>query len=699
LSQVFLGSTSLSCNPTFGEQVFNFKKSILLALMANLALWSQPNTGTVKPSYPITPDEVAGVTNLGAGVNTPQSEYTPFITADERFLFFQTNRLPSAGGDGDFDLWYSMNKGTEAEPRYEVSGNVGIPVNSGTLDGHPTLRKLPSGEYEMYFCSFASAGRPGPKLTNIYHTVWQGGKLSVPSPVEEINSDYHDRMPSISQDGKYLFFSSDRPGGHGGDDIWYSVLDAATGKWGAPVNAGKINTSNSEVTPALHSDGTTLYFSSKRDGGVGGYDIYFTQSVARLADPDAKDMLAEGWAEIMNLGKPFNSEFDDEYPTVTENGERVYFTSNRIGGIGSADVYWARVPLFARPVLHITWTGKTLSRGGSSPVAAKLRLTTGDKTVAEVATTVADDGRFKLNLVSNKIYNLKAESEGAKTVEETLDTGKAGRKSKIEKDLVFRGNLILPARFAFDVQFFSAAGKRLYPKARYRIIPQAETFSELKFRKRKPALITLNKPTFKSEDEAITEADGFVIEMEAKKKGYTDLSEKRAFETILKPFAEKIPGVVTLKYVMQGAGEKSSKKEPESIQKPSNGPNQLKYLGRVFFASDVSDKTRDNVDSLMRRVAKYWKGHNKPRVYIYGHSDSAGATPYNRRLSAARAQLIKKLLIQKGVWARKIVVKGVGEAQRRVRNDNSDAGRRKNRRAEIYVIAPVEDPAPPSEEK
>ncbi|HNL54859.1 MAG TPA: hypothetical protein PKI36_10665, partial [Turneriella sp.] len=138
--------------------------------------------------YPVTPGEIADIHNLGAGINTPDSEYTPFITPDERFLFFQSNREGAVGPEGDFDLWYSMNKnaGKAEDPLFETSANVGLPINSESLDGHPSLRKLPTGEYEMYFSSFSSATRQGPQLTNIYYTVWRGGKWTVPQPVAEL---------------------------------------------------------------------------------------------------------------------------------------------------------------------------------------------------------------------------------------------------------------------------------------------------------------------------------------------------------------------------------------------------------------------------------------------------------------------------------------------------------------------------------
>ncbi|HRP70931.1 MAG TPA: hypothetical protein PLY93_15520, partial [Turneriella sp.] len=166
----------------------------------------------IQTSVPVTPDNQAQLVNV-AGINTPYSEYTPFITADEHFLYFQSNRPGGVASSGDFDLWFSENMATNGTPEFKMPVNVDLPVNSAYFDGHPSLRQLPSGEYEMYFCSFAIDDREGPEQTNIYYTIQKNGKWTIPAPVIEVNTEFHDRMPSISQDGRYLYFSSDRPGG------------------------------------------------------------------------------------------------------------------------------------------------------------------------------------------------------------------------------------------------------------------------------------------------------------------------------------------------------------------------------------------------------------------------------------------------------------------------------------------------------
>lgn len=680
--------------------MFRKTTTIIVALATAGALTAEAG------KYPITPNEAADLHNLGGGVNTHESEYTPYITPDEKFLFYQSNREPSAGGDGDFDLWYSMNKNAEkgGDPLFEISGNVGLPVNSDSLDGHPSLRRLPTGEFEMFFSSFASATRPGPKLTNIYHTIWKGGKWTVPEPVIEVNTDFHDRMPSISQDGRYLFFSSDRLGGKGGDDIWFAERDEKTGHWGQPQNAGSVNTSASEVTPSIHSDGITLYFSSDHAGGVGGFDIYFTQSISKLENPEAEHIAAKGWAPPLNLGKPFNSEFDDEYPTVIATGERVYFTSNRSEGLGAFDIYRARVPLFARPTIRLSLTGKTLIAGSKRPVSAKVILVSGE--IKQQVETSAENGAgYKLQLNNQKQYQLRAEATGFRKIAEEFDTRTRYDHPEITKDLLFVRDIKLPKSVSYVVRIEDAAGKPLAVKAKYRLTPVQKRLSALKIGK-KQSLLKVDD-FGGSEEKALTALEGYVLEVQADKKGYEPLKEKRSLSTELDRFNDQVPELLEIRFAMAAKGqaavkpapkvEEAAKSEPvpeaedavtEDRELKSPGGGSFSFVGRIYFASDASDAALSNPKSVVKRTAAAWKKNRGARIFVYGHGDTQGATAHNKQLSVKRAILVKKMLVAEGVPARKITAQGAGESQPRYRRDNTEGKRQKNRRVEIYISIP-----------
>ncbi|MBC8987828.1 OmpA family protein [Pedobacter sp. N36a] len=130
---------------------------------------------------------------------------------------------------------------------------------------------------------------------------------------------------AISKDGRILYFTSDRPGGQGKTDIWYSEKQA-DGSWGNPLNCGpEINTPEEENFPTIVTDGS-LYYSSKGKIGLGGYDIYLSKGEKSK------------WGKSLNLKYPLNTTSDDFYLT-SDDGRSGYFSSNRPGGLGNDDIY------------------------------------------------------------------------------------------------------------------------------------------------------------------------------------------------------------------------------------------------------------------------------------------------------------------------------------------------------------------------
>jgi len=154
-----------------------------------------------------------------------------------------------------------------------------------------------------------------------------------------INSPDADSGPSVSADGLTLVFNSTRPGGEGGSDIWMSTRSAIDQPWGEPANLGSmVNSMGSDTNPSLSADGLALFFESERLWGCGKADIWMT----------TRSAVDAAWDEPVNLGTFVNTPETESGPALADNDTVLYFSSDGIGGQGSADLWM--VPL-KRPSL------------------------------------------------------------------------------------------------------------------------------------------------------------------------------------------------------------------------------------------------------------------------------------------------------------------------------------------------------------
>jgi len=143
-----------------------------------------------------------------------------------------------------------------------------------------------------------------------------------------INTKFRETHASLSADGRYLYFTSDRKGGYGGLDIYVSEVQE-DGSWGEPTNLGPaVNTELNEEGPYIHPDGKTLYFSSEGHKNLGGFDIFKVEKNE-----------FDTWTQAKNLGYPINTVEDDVFFIPSPNGKRIYLSSFRTGGIGDNDIY------------------------------------------------------------------------------------------------------------------------------------------------------------------------------------------------------------------------------------------------------------------------------------------------------------------------------------------------------------------------
>jgi outer membrane protein OmpA-like peptidoglycan-associated protein len=250
----------------------------------------------------INPEELSDT------VNQFVLQYFPALTADSETLLF-TALKP----EGDEDLLVSYRKnGTWTAP-VSISENINTVENEGT-------GTLSADGRTLVFT--ACNRRDGYGSCDLYISYKTGQAWSRPKNLGvAINSPYWESQASLSADGQKLYFVSDRVGGAGQRDIWFSKLQS-NGQWTAAQNAGSIINSNAdEASPFLHANGRTLFFASEGHQGLGGYDLFFADSTNT------------GWQVPRNLGYPINTSDNQVALFITSDGKYGYysFDTKRIG--------------------------------------------------------------------------------------------------------------------------------------------------------------------------------------------------------------------------------------------------------------------------------------------------------------------------------------------------------------------------------
>lgn len=326
--------------------------------------------------------------NLGPGINTADDEYMPTITADESTLIF-TRKI-----NNNEDFYQSVKVDGVWQTATYLSDQINTPQYN---EGAQSL----SQDGKVLF--FTGCNRPdGLGRCDIYISEKKGDDWSKPFNIgPPVNTTGWESQPSISADGRTLFFTSNRKGGYGGYDIWKSTL---TDKgWSEPENLGpNINTSMDEQSPFIHPDDSTLYFCSNGWPGLGGMDLF----VSRLGK-DGK------WGKPTNLGYPINSSGDENGLTLTANGTYAFFASNKLSGQGGFDIYTFELPPEMRPRQVTYVKGIVEDAITKQPLESAVEIIDLQKnTPVYQDYSSAEQGDFLATLTTGKNYGLNISRDG-----------------------------------------------------------------------------------------------------------------------------------------------------------------------------------------------------------------------------------------------------------------------------------------------
>ena len=425
------------------------------------------------------------IDNLGPNINSKYSDYAPVISTDETMMIFTSRREGSVGGkieNGQYfeDLYISYNEGGD---KWSPSTNMKT-INTEEHDA--SIGLSPDGSILYTF-----KGTPD---GNLYESKLKGDSWSKPKPLNKnINTKYHETSISTSSDCKVIYFVSERPKDEfgtpskGGKDIYKSERNE-NGEWGPARNIGApINTKYEEEGVFIHPDNRTMYFSSNREGSIGGYDIFYSE------------MDDEGnWGEPVNIGIPINTPEDDVFFIVAGNGRFAYMSSEREGGVGMQDIW--RITFLGPEKPMTTGTEDNLIASSNTLIQTavkqetvevkKVRLTIMKGTITDAETgnplesaieivdlekdevyatlsSNASTGKYLISLPSGKNYGITARTEGYLFHSENVDVPAATSYQEIIKDIKLKpinvGATIILSNIFFD-----------YNKATLRDISKAE---------------------------------------------------------------------------------------------------------------------------------------------------------------------------------------------------------------------------------
>lgn len=470
-------------------------------------------------------------------INSGPLQYFPVLTADEKKIFFtkRTSHQPQF----DEDIYVAEKDSMENwETPYPISRNINTPHNEGTC----TISA--DGKILIFTCCM---GRGGYGSCDLYISYEEGNDWSRPVNMgENINSSSWDSQPSLSADGRKLYFISDRPGGQGGRDIWLSYTDEK-GNWQPCINLGPaINTKKDEVSPFIHVNGQTLYFASKGYPGFGGYDLYSAEYINGV------------WSKPKNLGFPVNTPEDQVSLFVTANGKKGYYSldSYTDNGLPTSNIYCFDIPeeISVRNKSYYV-QGKILDAETHEPLKARIDLMDVNKN--DLVSRVYSDsifGEYTMVLTEGSEYALYVDCPG----------------------------------YIFESRNFN--------------LPKGSPY----------------KP----------------VQMDFY------LNKSRA-------------GAVTT-------------------------------LNNIFFDTDKYDLKEKSITEL-ERIIGYMQRFPEMKIEILGHTDDVGTAEYNLKLSIKRAEAVYDYLVDHGINPDRLDYKGFGQAKPAFPND-SEVNRSRNRRIEFMIL-------------
>ncbi|MDX5420650.1 MAG: OmpA family protein [Hymenobacteraceae bacterium] len=341
--------------------------------------------------------------NMGSAINTPYADYGPTLNEEnEVFIFTSKRNLQGLNGRANEDLFYSKQE----NGFWQEAQSFGKPINSMYNEGSACLSR--DGK-TLYFARCEAPDGYG--NCDLYVATLQEdgtwGQIRNLGP--SVNSNAWDSQPTLSTNEDTLYFASDRLGGFGLSDIYYTYK-TKSGGWARAQNMGPVvNTRESEVSPFFHPLYQVLYFSSRGQlYNFGDFDIYKTYNVQGQ------------WQEPRNIGPLVNGRGSEYYFTIDAASKNLYYARSEADDIQNLDLYSFPLPMEAHPLAVTKVEGKLIDSLTNKPLSGIISIIDLDNGIEISSKYIRPDGSFEFSLIDNSRYLMLIQSPDFFTIEREL---------------------------------------------------------------------------------------------------------------------------------------------------------------------------------------------------------------------------------------------------------------------------------------
>lgn len=599
---------------------------------------------------------------LQNGLNTEFTEYNPVVSADESLMAYTVlkpgdSRTSQKTVEQIMLVKKEAGKWSAPQPLKVSNFNAG------------TAGMSADGQSMIIYLQDNTGG-------NLYMLQRKGDSWGSPQEMRgDLNSRYLETTASITPDRKTIYFASNRPGGMGGLDIYKTELQE-NGSWGRAVNLGPtVNTEADEDAPFIHPDGRTLYFTSNGKASIGGNDVL------------RSNFIAGKWSKPENLGYPINTAANESYFTLTADGSRAYFSSDRPGGRGEQDIYTFNMPEQDRNIPLTLIKGRILAGEKELPVSTQI-FVVDVKTSNKVEYVYNPDpktGNYLIILPPGRDYDLIVKAEGYLPYSININIPNQDYFYELYQQIFLRPIKQFDVVVGQEVQVKNAfydTGQPLHHDLKkikesnmvkgdsIDIYEMMETIIGAGDQAAYDYMLELMYTINPIENVDFSKTNGKLVE-DAEAVYFYEENDKTRLEA--KQIGKE------LIYTLPTLRVTEASKLQKAVAKASYNQELLKPVYKIYFDTD-SKTLKPKDEQALQEIIRLFEAHEQLGVEISGYASKDGNPEHNRKLSNERATVVLDYLNKRGIGRRRVVAKGFGATQ------GQEGNAQESRRVELRII-------------